>query len=104
VPLSRIFSNTGCASATEPLMTLRISADARCCSSASRVSFEQAHVLDGDHRLVGERLQQADLLVGKRPRLGAADGNRTDDLIGPAPAARRDCCGSRQGGAASLAA
>ena len=27
---------------------------------------EQAHVLDGDHRLVGERLQQLDLRVGKR--------------------------------------
>ena len=35
---------------------------------------EQAHVLDRDHRLVGEGLQQRDLLVGKRPGLGRATG------------------------------
>ena len=28
---------------------------------------EQAHVLDRDHRLVGEGLDQLDLLVGERP-------------------------------------
>jgi hypothetical protein len=28
---------------------------------------EEPHVLDGDHRLVGESLDQLDLLVGKRP-------------------------------------
>ena len=37
--LSRILSNTGAASATELLMTLRISAEAVCRSSASRVSL-----------------------------------------------------------------
>ena len=31
--------------------------------------LEQAHVLDGDHRLVGEGLQERDLLVGERPDL-----------------------------------
>ena len=30
---------------------------------------EQPHVLDGDHRLVGEGLQQLDLLLGERPDL-----------------------------------
>ena len=29
--------------------------------------FEQPHVLDRDHRLIGEGLDQLDLLVGKRP-------------------------------------
>jgi hypothetical protein len=41
-------------------MTFRISAVAVCRSSASFVSLEQAHVLDRDHRLVGESLQQRD--------------------------------------------
>ena len=31
--------------------------------------LEQANVADGDHGLVGEGLQQADLLVGERIRL-----------------------------------
>ena len=33
---------------------------------------EQAHVLDRDHRLVGEGLEQRDLLVGERPHLAGA--------------------------------
>src|SRR5207249_3493275 len=33
--------------------------------------LEEADVLDGDHRLVGEGLQQLDLVVGERSRLGA---------------------------------
>ena len=56
-------------------MTRRISAVAVCCSSASvssrfraSSSVEQPHVLDRDHRLVGEGLEQRDLLVGERPR------------------------------------
>ena len=32
---------------------------------------EQPHVLDRDHRLVGEGRDQLDLLVGERPHLGA---------------------------------
>ena len=40
---------------------------------------EQARVLDRDHRLVGEGLQQRDLLVGERARARAAnDGDRAD--------------------------
>ena len=62
-----------------------------CCSSASvssrlpgsRSSCEQAHVLDGDHRLVGEGLEQLDLLVGERPRLASADDDDADGLALP---------------------
>ncbi len=35
--------------------------------------LEQSHVLDGDHRLVGEGLEQRDLLVGERPDFRAAN-------------------------------
>ena len=31
------------------------------------LGFEQAHVFDGDHRLVGEGLEKRDLFVGERP-------------------------------------
>ena len=41
-------------------------------------SCEQADVLDGDHRLVGERLQQLDLRVGEGLGLAASDGDRAD--------------------------
>ena len=34
--------------------------------------LEEAHVLDGDHGLVGEGLDQRDLLVGERPDLRRA--------------------------------
>ena len=33
--------------------------------------LEEAHVLDGDHRLGGEGLQELDLLVRERPNLGS---------------------------------
>ena len=36
---------------------------------------EQPDVLDGDHRLVGERLQQRDLLFRKRLGFEPSDGN-----------------------------
>jgi len=39
---------------------------------------EQAHVLDSDNRLSGERLEQGDLPVGKRSWLRPADGDCTD--------------------------
>ena len=38
---------------------------------------EQTHVLDRDHRLIGEGLQQGDLLFGKRSGFGATDGDGT---------------------------
>ena len=51
-------------------------------SSAVRASqlLEQPHVLDGDHRLVGEGLEQRDLLVGERP--GLVRGRRRSTPIG----------------------
>ena len=35
--------------------------------------LEQAHVLDGDHRLVGEGFQKRDLLFGEWPYFGATN-------------------------------
>ena len=80
-PRSRtIVSKTGWTSVGELAITRRISPVAVCCSSASVSSRvprlqlrEQAHVLDGDDRLVGEGLQQRDLLVGERPDLVPVD-------------------------------
>ena len=63
--------------------------------------LEQPHVLDRDHRLVGEGLQQLDLLVGERPGLGAADGDRADRRCPRASSARPGRCGSRRRSAAS---
>src|SRR5437867_136417 len=40
--------------------------------------LEQAHVLDGNDRLVGEGLEQADLPLGEGPYLGAAEADRAD--------------------------
>ena len=41
--------------------------------------LEEANVLDGDHRLVGEDLQERDLLAGKRlRRRPRVDGNGSD--------------------------
>jgi hypothetical protein len=59
---------------------------------------EQAHVVDGDYGLIGEGLQDAHLLVRKRPHLGSADHDRSDGLAlphkrrdkdGPVPKAKR---------------
>ena len=56
-----------------------MSAVAVCCCSASVTAVarlqlgEEADVLDRDYRLVGERLEQRDLLVGERLDLGAPD-------------------------------
>ena len=70
--LSTIASKTGWRSVGELEITFRISAVAVCCSRASvssrfraSSSCEQPHVLDGDHRLVGERLEEGDLRVGE---------------------------------------
>jgi hypothetical protein len=37
---------------------------------------EQADILDGDDGLVGECLQQGNVLIGERPRLGPVDDDR----------------------------
>ena len=42
--------------------------------------LEQTYVLDRDHRLTGEGLQQLHLLVGEASNVGARDRDRTDDL------------------------
>ncbi len=45
----------------------------------ARLDFlEKAHIFNGDHRLIGKRLEEFDLLVGKGPHLGAADHERPD--------------------------
>src|SRR5262245_7132720 len=41
--------------------------------------IEQPHVLDRDHRLVGEGFKQFDLLLTECPRLRAYYGERADD-------------------------
>ena len=55
-------------------MTFRTSAVAVCCweqfgelPRALLLRFEQPHILDRDHRLVGKGGHQLDLLVGERP-------------------------------------
>ena len=60
------------------LPTERASSAVRACSSC-----EQAHVLDRDDRLVGEGLQQLDLLVGERPDLQPAEDDDADRRLLP---------------------
>src|SRR5207245_10697273 len=45
--------------------------------------LEEADVLDGNDRLVGEGLQELGLPVGEQPHLAAPDRDRPEDL-GPA--------------------
>src|SRR5215467_15664606 len=55
---------------------------ARCGEAAVR-SFqfpEQANILDGDHRLVGEGLQERDLIVSESARLTSGQRDRPDSL------------------------
>ena len=73
--ISTSVSSTACKSKVERLMTLSTSAVAVCCASDSlqvlgaRLHLlEQPHVADGDHRLVGESLEQLHLAVGIKPR------------------------------------
>ena len=53
--------------------------------------LEQPDVLDGDDGLVGEGLEQLDLLVRERPGLGASDGDRADGLALHGAWGRREC-------------
>ena len=62
-------------------------------SAAARAScglLEQPRVLDRDHGLVGEGLQQRDLLVGERPRRLAHDADRADAAVFPQHRRARD--------------
>src|SRR5713226_2852261 len=45
--------------------------------------LEQADVLDSDHRLVGEGLEEGDLLVGERTNFRSANHNGPDSFIFP---------------------
>ena len=56
---------------------------------------EQAHVLDGDDRLVGEGLQQLDVMRGERARLPAGDADDPDRERSCSSAARTPRCESR---------
>ena len=78
-------------------MTRRISLVAVCCSRASvsarlRASelLEQPHVLDRDDRLLGEGLEQLDLLVGEGPGSARADDDHADRRARRAASGRRD--------------
>ena len=73
VAFASMASKTGSSSPGELEMTCSTSEVAVCCSSASdklarpRLHLvEQPHVLDRDHRLVGEGSDQLDLLFGER--------------------------------------
>ena len=76
-------SSTACRSNAERLMTLSTSAVAVCCCSDNPCALlvQQARILDGDDRLVGEALDQLDLLVGERANLLAVDGDGADQII-----------------------
>ena len=78
--LSAIASKTGWRSVGELVITRRISRGGGLLLerlgqlAVPRLELlEQPHVLDRDHRLVGEGLQQRDLRVGEGPHLGRAD-------------------------------
>ena len=58
-------SNTGWMSVGELAITRRMSLVAVCCLERLLRLSEQADVLDGDDGLIGERLEKADLPVGK---------------------------------------
>ena len=80
-------SNTGWRSVGELEMTRRISAGRRLLLqrlgqlAVARLQLgEQADVLDGDDRLVGEDLQQGDLLVGEGLDFLTAHGERADGV------------------------
>ena len=81
-------SSTVCRSNAERLMTLSTSAVAVCCCRDSREIVgalaqlaKQPRVLDGDHGLLGEVLDQRDLLVGEGTDLLPEDRDRADQLV-----------------------
>ncbi len=89
---STIFSNTGDASAIELTDDLQHVGGGRLLLQRLLGLVEQAHVLDRDHGLVGEGLQQRDLLVGEAPGLGAIHVDGADDaLLAHHRHARRRC-------------
>ena len=61
-------------------MTLSTSAVAVCCARFAQL-IEQARILDGDDRLVGEARQEFNLLVSKQPNRLAINGHRAYELV-----------------------
>jgi len=59
-------------------MTLSTSADGGLLLQRFTQLVEQARILNRDHRLGGECLEQLDLLVGEWADLSASDDNGTD--------------------------
>ena len=87
IAAATMVSKTGCTSVCDWLITRKISLGRRLLlqrfgqlAVAGLQLLEQPHVLDRDHRLVGEGLEQGDLLSGNGPGFGAADGDRADRL------------------------
>ena len=94
--LVAIASNTGVMSDGELAITFRMSAVAVCRSSASLVSLNSRDILDRDHGLVGEGLQQLERdgranAAGLLPR----DADRAERNAARASAARTVNCESR---------
>ena len=86
-------SNTGCTSEGELAITFRCRPSPSAAPALPRL-VEQPCVLDRDHRLVGEGLQQLDLMGGERAGPGAVtliDADRPPCASG----GRTACCGSR---------
>ena len=88
--LATIASNTGCTSVCELTDDAQDVTGRRLCVERRRQVtiaglefFEQPHVLDRDHRLVGEGLEQRDLVVSESPGLAAGHRDRSDNLVMP---------------------
>ena len=76
-------------------MTLSTSAVAVCCASDSAQLAQQPRILDGDHRLRGEVLDQLDLLVAERPHLLPVNDDAADQFpLMDHGGAERRCAGS----------
>src|SRR3990172_4626664 len=80
-------SKTGWTSVRDWLITRRISAGAVCRSRASvrsrlrASSSEQAHVFDGDDRLIGEGPDEVDLALAEGPGLGPPHEDHPEQAV-----------------------
>ena len=61
-------------------MTPKISLVAVCCSNDFLEFLEQPHILDGDHRLVGEGFEQLDLRRGEGAHFGATCDQQSNEF------------------------
>jgi hypothetical protein len=78
-------TSTGCTSVGDCEIARRMSAVAVCCSSVSARSrfarlqlLEEAHVLEGNHRLVGKAGDQLNLLLRERTDTKPVEGEDSD--------------------------